>query len=156
MPQPRRKATDPQLGPLGEIVGYHFRRAWTVLRKDFEASVQDLSVRQAQIGILSVIHANPGINQGVVGKMLDIQRANMVALVGELTDAGWVVRGEDPADRRAIALTLTSEGETLLANALQRIHRHEQELFSVLSESERSMLLGMLQRLGDARVAGAG
>ena len=156
MSQPRRKAADPQLGPLGEITGYHFRRAWNVLRKDFEASLQDLGVRQAQIGILSVIHANPGINQGVVGKMLDIQRANMVALIGELADVGWVVRGEDPADRRAIALTLTSAGEKLLSDALRRIDRHEQGLFSVLSESERTMLLDMLQRLGDARVAGAG
>lgn len=153
MSQPPRRTPETQLGPLQKIIGYHFRRTWNVLRKDFEASLRDLGVRQAQIGILSVIHANPGINQGVVGKMLDIQRANMVALIGELADIGWVVRGDDPSDRRAIALSLTPGGEKLLSEALQRIDNHERELFSVLDESERENLLEMLKRISNARAA---
>ncbi|WP_338446381.1 MarR family transcriptional regulator [Pelagerythrobacter marensis] len=155
MSQSRRENADQQIGPLADILGYHFRRAWNVLRKDFEASVHDLGVRQAHIGILSVIRANPGINQGLAGRTLDIQRANMVALISELSDAGWVARGEDPGDRRAIALSLTPEGEKLLSKALERIEVHENRVFSVLSARERQSLLEMLQRLGESRPAGA-
>lgn len=144
---------EPRLGPLVDILGYHFRRAWNVLRKDLELSLQGLGVRQAHIGILSTIRVNPGINQGLAGRMLDIQRANMVSLIGELSEAGWVTRDEDPADRRAIALSLTAEGEKILSEALERIEAHENRIFSVLSAQERLSLLDMLRRIGDSHPA---
>jgi len=143
------EAKEPSLGPLQNLFGYHFRRAWNVLRKDFEQAVQDLGVRQVQIGVLSVICANPGINQGVVGRLLDIQRANMVSLIGELVEAGWVLRAEDPGDRRAIALSLTPAGNRLLAEALDRIEGHEARLLASLDEADRDRLRKILRILGD-------
>lgn len=137
------RATD----PLDEIVGYHLRRAWNVVRKDFEQSVESLGVRQVTFAIMSTIGAHPGVRQGDVGKQLDIQRANMVTLVGELVDAGLVERGEDPSDRRAITLRLTGKGEELLRQAREKIAMHEQSILGCLSESERRKLIDTLKTI---------
>lgn len=136
------------LGPLQDLIGYHFRRTSSMIRKDFEQATAGLDIRQVSFGVLSVIAANPGIRQGEVGAILDIQRANMVAMVSELNDAGLVDRGRDPMDKRAVTLTLTDKGQALLAEAIERISAHEARMLSGLSDQECAQLLDMLKRIG--------
>ncbi|WP_066552275.1 MarR family winged helix-turn-helix transcriptional regulator [Croceicoccus bisphenolivorans] len=136
-----------QLGPLDALTGFHMRRAYGVFRRDFDRAVEGLGVRQVSLGVLSVISANPGIKQGAVGTILDIQRANMVSLIGELAEAGLVNRGEDPTDRRAIALSLTQAGQDLLDASLDRIDTHEAKLLTGFTAQERQQLTTMLDRV---------
>lgn len=135
------------LGPLQDLVGYHFRRTSSLIRKDFEQATDGLGIRQVSFGVLSVISANPGIRQGEVGAMLDIQRANMVAMISELSEDGLVARGRDPRDKRAVTLTLTEKGQAQLAKAIERIAAHEASMMRSLSQRERDQLLDMLQRI---------
>lgn len=104
-------------------------------------------MRQVLLGILSVIAARPAINQGSVGRLLGIQRANMVSLVTELVERGLVRRELSIDDRRAFALTLTGEGEALLADCLDRIHRQEAAMLEGFSNAERATLLALLSRI---------
>ncbi|WP_183030125.1 MarR family winged helix-turn-helix transcriptional regulator [Altericroceibacterium spongiae] len=139
-------------GPLEDLFGYQLRRAWTVLRKDFTASVEGLGLRHLSFSLLSLISDNPGINQGRAGKVLDIQRPNMVALITELTDRGWVERRKDPEDRRALALFLTDDGQRILTEGFARIEQHESLLLASLSEAEKAVLFDMLKRISAPRI----
>lgn len=138
---------DPKIGVLDQLVGYHLRRASTVFANDFAQAVAGTGMRQVLFGILSIIKANPAINQGNVGRALGIQRANMVSLVNELVDKGMVHRETSPEDRRAFALTLTAKGEALMALCLANIREHEEHLLADLSASERETLIGLLMRI---------
>jgi DNA-binding MarR family transcriptional regulator len=143
-------ATDEQeefgTGHLDHLVGYHIRRASGVFLNDFARTLADLGIRQVQFGILSVIAANPGINQGNAGKSLGIQRANMVGLVNELVDRDLVER-VTAEDRRAFSLSLTKAGKAIVAKCLDRIHAHEDRLLSDLSDAERAQLIELLRRI---------
>jgi DNA-binding MarR family transcriptional regulator len=136
-----------ELGVLSELVGYHMRRASSVFANDFARAVAGTGMRQVLFGILSIIEANPGINQGNVGRALGIQRANMVSLVNELVDRGLVLRETAPEDRRAFALTLAPSGEVMVATCLARIHKHEAELLSELTKDEGETLVALLGRI---------
>jgi DNA-binding MarR family transcriptional regulator len=138
---------DTALGVLDELVGYHMRRASSVFANDFSRAVVGTGMRQVLFGILSIIEANPHINQGSVGRALGIQRANMVSLVNELVDTGLVRRETAAEDRRAFALTLTSSGEAMVKTCRERIHKHEAKLLTDLSADERAMLVAMLRRI---------
>ncbi len=105
-------------------------------------------MRQVLVGILAIVQANPGINQGGVGKALGIKRANMVSLINELVQRGAIGRTETPQDRRAFALKLTEEGEALLADCLARIAEHEQRLLWRLTALEQQLLVDLLSRIG--------
>lgn len=135
------------IGPLQDLLGYHFRRTSNLFRKDFDRATEGLDIRQVNFGVLSVISANPGIRQGEVGTILDIQRANMVAIVSELNDAGLVDRGRDPMDKRAVTLTLSVKGQKLLTDAIERIAEHEKRLLRGLSAQDRTQLLDLLRRI---------
>jgi len=104
-------------------------------------------MRQVLFGVISAIGANAGINQGNVGRMLGIQRPNMVALVNELIASGWVERTVDSVDRRAFILNLTPAGVAAMAETLALIREHEERMLKDLNTQERQTLIRLLARI---------
>jgi len=149
---PRADRTDQEehvsLGVLPGLAGYHMRRAFGAIGEDFARALEGTGIRQVLFGILSIVEANPGINQGTVGRMLGIKRANMVGPVNELVERGWLDRPVDANDRRAFSLALTQAGEAIFDEALARIRAHEDRLLGGFSASERRQLIELLSRLG--------
>lgn len=135
------------LGVLGDLAGYHLRRASGAFAADFARALAGTGVRQVLFGILSVVSANPGINQGAVGRSLGVQRANMVSLINELVDQGLLLRRVSDEDRRAFALTMAPAGDTMLAECLARIRVHEEDMLSELSAAERATLIALLTKV---------
>lgn len=135
------------IGALGPLVGYHLRRASGAFAADFSLAVEGTGMRQVLIGILAVVSGSPGINQGAVGRVLGIKRANMVSLINELVDAGLLDREVDPGDRRAFSLNLSAAGRAMLANCLARIEAHEKKMLAGFTDAERATLLDLLGRI---------
>ncbi|QIK77794.1 MarR family transcriptional regulator [Sphingomonas piscis] len=135
------------VGALAPLVGYHLRRAWGAFSADFTAAMEGTGLRQVPFAVLSVVAANPGINQGAVGRILGIKRANMVSLINELVEKGVIDRAVDANDRRAFSLNATPQGNVLLAEAVGRIERHEQGMLADMTPAERSTLLDLLARI---------
>ncbi|HEY0624796.1 MarR family winged helix-turn-helix transcriptional regulator [Sphingomonas sp.] len=138
---------DHSVGALGPLVGYHLRRASSAFAADFAAAVEGTGMRQVLVGILAVVAGSPGINQGAVGRVLGIKRANMVSLINELVDAGLLDRAVDPGDRRAFSLSTTDAGGATLADCLARIEAHERKMLAGFTDAERATLLDLLGRI---------
>jgi len=135
------------LGRLDDLVGYHLRRASAVFGSDFARAVAGEGLRQVPFAILSVIAATPGIRQGAAGQALGIQRANMVALINELTDAGYVERRPVEDDRRAFALVLTTAGRAIVDRCTDRLLESENQLLAEFTPDERDMLISLIRRI---------
>ncbi|GAA0317159.1 MarR family winged helix-turn-helix transcriptional regulator [Sphingomonas oligophenolica] len=135
------------IGVLDGLVGYHLRRAMGAFSVDYARAVAGTPMRQGLFGVMSVIAANPGISQGIVGKALGIQRANMVALITELGELGLVDREPSATDRRAFNLTLTDKGMTMLKDTLARIRDHEERMLAALSPAARQSLTATLRAI---------
>ncbi|MHA6718643.1 MarR family winged helix-turn-helix transcriptional regulator [Sphingomonas sp. RS6] len=135
------------IGALTPLVGYHLRRASSAFAADFTAAMEGTGLRQVPFAVLSVVSANPRINQGSVGRILGIKRANMVALITELVEMGLIDRAVDANDRRAFSLTLTIAGAAALADAVGRIEAHERKMLADMSDAERATLLDLLGRI---------
>ena len=135
------------LGALHNLVGYHLRRASNAFSSDFAVAIEGTGMRQVLFAILSVVSANPGINQGAAGRALGIQRANMVLLINQLVDAGLLDRQTAREDRRAFALTLTPAGTDTRKDCLRRIEAHEKRMLADFSAAERRTLIALLTRI---------
>lgn len=135
------------LGPLGNLIGYHLRRASNVLSTEFARELEGTGMRRVPFSILSVVGANPGIHQGEVAKALGIQRANMVVLVNALEKEGLVARSVPAEDRRAFALTLTEAGTAMLDDCVAKIRANEQNTLAEMSDKERASLIALLTRI---------
>ncbi|WP_342355007.1 MarR family winged helix-turn-helix transcriptional regulator [Sphingomonas sp. CFBP 8760] len=132
---------------LDAFVGYQVRRVGNGLDRSFSEAMAGTEIRQVLFGVLALIAANPGINQGSIADALEIKRANIVGLIAELEERDLITRVVVPSNRRAFALTLTAAGSAMVADCLARIGAHEDRLLANLSSAERIILIGLLRRL---------
>lgn len=129
---------------LDNLVGYSLRRALGVQIQRFSAVFGPLNIRPVQFTILSLIHHNPEMRQATLGKVLHIERANIVTLLAELEERGLVSRHTAAADRRSRVLHLTPAGQELTLKLL-RLHKGlERDLEAHLGADERQELLKLL------------
>ncbi len=141
---------DIALGKLNRLLGYHLRRASVAAFQNFALHLAKDRISPAQLGILLLTEANPGINQTRVGKALGIDRSTLVSMIDLLETRGYLARTPSPTDRRSHALRLGRAGETFLRGIDARIDRHENEIAAGLSAAERKTLMALLMRVAVA------
>lgn len=142
--------------PLSTLCGYLLQRASSAALGELNHRLAPLGLRHAGVALLMLVEARPGITQSQAGRVLDIQRANMVPFVARLERLGVIRRRQ--VDGRSQALELTSRGRLLLERARRVVAAHEAELLERVPEKLRPLVLPVLMALwqGEARAAVAG
>jgi DNA-binding MarR family transcriptional regulator len=137
------------LGQLPGLIGYTVRLAQIAIFRDYQQSFSSFDIRPIEYGILTVIDANPGLNQMEVCTALGIKRGNFVPLLDGLERRKLATRRK-AEDQRANALYLTKKGK-LLIKKLQEINSaHERKVSSSISGEERNQLIRLLNRIREA------
>jgi len=138
---PRARIKD----PLVKLSGYLLRRASTAALAELNERLVPLELRHADVAMLMLIDSSPGITQSHAGRVLDIQRANMVPFVARLEARAVMVRRQ--VDGRSQALALTGRGRRLLARARRVVAAHEAALLGRVPQKLRPMVLPVLTAL---------
>ena len=103
--------------------------------------------RGSQKRILIVLLEAVTITQRRLTKRLGIQPGSASEVLAKLEKGGLITRKESLTDRRTTDIMLTKQGEVLAKEAAaQRKIRHE-EMFSCLTEEEKSTLLTLLEKV---------
>lgn len=110
----------------------------------------DLDVRAMRV--LRIIRSEPGITPKAVSQLALIEKTLLSKTLAELESRGLIARGAHTADRRSVALRVTSEG-TKVATASEKVgSKLESELAAVLTERERETLGQLLAKLAQSLV----
>ena len=131
--------------PLLDYPGYSLRRAAGAVMVRLIARLEPLGLRFVDSSAMLMIEANPRITASQLGRMLDIQRANMVPLVNRLEAEGWIER--TPLDGKSHSLALTAAGRAKLGEARRVIAETEAELIARVPEEHRAHLKPALDAL---------
>lgn len=103
--------------------------------------------RGSQRRILIVLDETGTITQRELTERLGIQPGSASEVISKLESAGLVMRSPSETDRRTADISLTEKGKEQAEEAKrQRFQRHK-EMFSVLSDEEKSRLLVLLERI---------
>ena len=109
-------------------------------------TLDDLTI--SQFGVLESLHHLGPMRQNEIGAKLLRSGSDMTMVVDNLERRGLVRRDRDPADRRAVIVSLTDAGSALI----ERIFPHHVaaivEEMSVLSPDEQETLGSLCRRLG--------
>src|SRR5262249_15077190 len=134
--------------PLLKLAGYVLRRASVATLAELNRRLAPLGLRHAGVALLMLIESRPGITQSEAGRILDIQRANMVPFVQHLEKCGLIERR--PVDGRSQALELTARGRLQLVRARRVVAAHEAALLERVPAQLRPMVLPVLTALWKA------
>jgi DNA-binding MarR family transcriptional regulator len=115
---------------LRRFLGYHLKRAQSLLMADMNAAIRPLGLRMITYSALSMVVANPGLRQSQLADALAIERPNLVVILDDLETAGLIARDRVPSDRRAYALTPTVRGRRLLDRATAAVAAHEARMLA--------------------------
>ena len=140
--------------PTAEGTAEQFHRIGRRLRATAQEDWSSLSLSRAQLRILVFLHQDGPASVGQLANNLGVTLPSVTATVDRLVQAGYVIRADDPTDRRRVINQLTPEGTALIRRlhegkrtrliaAIEQLSAEEIELFSqilahletILSES---------------------
>ncbi|MEW1640391.1 MarR family transcriptional regulator [Streptomyces sp. NPDC093801] len=87
------------------------------------------------------------VAQAELGRRLAVDPKDMVGILNHLQEAGLVRRTPDPADRRKNAVTVTPQGEAVLARCAALAEAANEQLLAPLTAEEQALLMGLLRRV---------
>jgi len=129
-------------------VGYHLRRAQTVVLDDVGRRMGTLGLNPRDFTVMSVIAANPGINASRIAQSLPMKTSNLSVLLVKLKRRGLVRRADGEEFSRVQSLHLTREGVELLEEARRQHREHLSFLERILGRAQMAQLIRALRKLG--------
>lgn len=85
--------------------------------------------------------------QAELGRALDLDAGNLVALLGDLEKVQAVTREPDPANRRRNLVRCTPQGRRLFRRMDEAVGRADDAMFASFSDEERTRFHELLARL---------
>ncbi|MEV6483697.1 MarR family transcriptional regulator [Streptomyces sp. NPDC051576] len=87
-----------------------------LIRRRLRSEMTLPRLRGAEVELLRLVEIRPGIGISDAAKELYLASNSVSTLVNQLVKDGFLIRGTDPADRRAARLRLTQAAKTRLAD----------------------------------------
>jgi len=128
---------------LGELLdGIH-----RVVRRRLRQELAGPRLRGAQVELLRLVGGQPGIGVSAAARELHLAGNSVSTLVNQLVAAGLLVRRTDPADRRAVNLSVTTEAAERLVDWEARRSELLRQQVAALTEQDRAALAGAVPAL---------
>lgn len=131
--------------PLLGLPGYALRRAANAMMSELAGLLAAIDLKISDASVLLLVQTRTDMTSSEIGKILDIQRANMVPLLARLETLGLIDRL--PIDRKSQAIVLTQTGQTRLAQVQDITTRFEQDLMARIPAAHRPHFLPALHAL---------
>lgn len=132
---------------LRQFVGYQLKRTFNAMKADLSQVLEPVGLRMTTYSTLVLIEANPGIRQSELSQILSMERPNMVLVLDDLEQRGWITRERLETDRRAYALKVTLSGKRVCDKAKTDNLSAEEKRLDNLDAKERRILFSALVKL---------
>lgn len=131
---------------LGMAPGHLLRRNHQRSYEIFTQLVGSDVTRQ-QIALLIALSQRPGASQNELVGLTGFDKSTLKEMLGRMTAKGWVKRDRDPEDGRAWTMHVTTEGQAILAERIERVRAVQHEILAPLPEDMRPVFLRCLRIL---------
>jgi len=131
--------------PFNQLPGFVLRQISKNLMAELAEKHTKLGLRVSEASVLAYIGINPGTSQSAIGRVLDIQRANMAPLIARLVARGLIICSVGTGKSQKIGLTATGRDVVKAVDAI--IAEHERNIVNRLPEHLRPHLMPLLHAM---------
>ena len=139
-----------QAGPSRELLlstPFLLKRLGFAVKERSHAAFEGTGLQPQHHAVLSLLDEGARETQGTIADALGYVRSQLVGLLDELEERGFVERRRDPDDRRRHLVSLTPEGKRALGELRTTSKRVEKEFLEPLDADERRQLQSLLAKL---------
>ena len=130
-----------------ETFGFILHDVARMMRWDFDRRAQALGLTRSQWSVLAHLLREDGVQQKQLAARMDVAAITLSGLLDRMERDGWVVRQDDPGDRRAKRIFLTEK----VAPVTERISaigaQVRQDALTGLKREEQQQLMLLLKRV---------
>jgi DNA-binding MarR family transcriptional regulator len=131
---------------------YMLARIFYAMRQRTEDALRPHNLTPMQFTILHSLKTWDGLSSAELSRRFRVTPQTMGEMIGNLERRALVVRAQDPANRRALRLSLTRTGEQLLDTCEGAMQAVEAEMFADMSPRDldalRSRMIGLHGHFG--------
>lgn len=131
--------------PLAHLPGYALRRAANAMMAAFAARLAAIGMRVSDASVLMLVAERKNVTASQIGRVLDIQRTNMVPILNRMEAAGLIDRL--PLDGKSLAIVLTTAGIDRLTQVRAIAENFEAELLDRIPAEHRAHFVPALHAL---------
>jgi DNA-binding MarR family transcriptional regulator len=136
-----------RLARMYDRPGFLLRRAYQISAGVFEEECREIGLTPAQFAVITVLAARPQIDQSSLARSVGYDKVTVMYVLRGLVERGIVARAVSPAKKRAMALSLTKEGQRLLERAQQPTEQAFASLMVPFSEAQEKQFIKLLKIL---------
>ena len=141
------RRTAPPALDLDDLPGHHIRRLQQIAVAVFLQETEPHGVTPVQYAALQTVAQQPGVDQRTLARTIGLDTSTIAGVVDRLEARALLRRNADADDRRVRRLTLTPEGESLLAALLPGMLRAQERMLAPLRKGERAEFMRMLRQI---------
>lgn len=144
------KRTDPSIS-LDDLPGHYIRRLQQIAVAVFLQETEAQGITPVQFATLQTVSNQPGIDQRTLAATIGFDTSTIAGVIDRLESRGLLTRNASPDDKRVRQLTLTPQGQALLAATQPGMLRAQERMLAPLrTKAERAEFMRMLRVLVSA------
>lgn len=120
------------------------------LRRQRNRYMAPLGLKSIHARLLLDILDHPGISQDGLAQKAGFDKSNIARQVAVLEDAGYIRRNPSASDKRVLELSPTEKTLALQPQLLSAMEQWEEKLLANLTDTEKQLLTGLLDKLRTA------
>jgi DNA-binding MarR family transcriptional regulator len=132
---------------MTESVGFLLSDVSRLMRRRFDERARSSGASVTQWRVLKILERKPGLNQGQIAELLEVEPITSCRMIDRLEEAGFVERRRDPADRRAWRIHLTDNAQPVLEELHELAGEMIEDALEGLSQPQRDALIASLETI---------
>ncbi len=135
---------------LDTLPGHYIRRLQQIAVAVFLQETEVQGITPVQFAALQSVANQPGLDQRTLAATIGFDTSTIASVIDRLEARGLLLRNIAPEDKRVRLLTLTRDGDKLLAAVGPGVLRAQERMLAPLPKAERAEFMRMLRTLVDA------
>lgn len=130
-----------------DSAGYLINHLARLFARELQDRIQPLGIATGQFPILLELWNGDGLTQRELLGEIDVEQATLANTLTRMERDGLIKRTKHPQDARAQQIWLTDKTKAIKADAYRAALETNQEALAMLSESEKVIFLGLIQKV---------
>ena len=128
-----------------DCIIFQLAKAYQKAHSLFKKRLLPYALTPIQHLILEALWMEDGISQKEIGIRLVLDRATRSGVLDRMASGGWVIKEQDPEDKRTLRICLTEKGRDMKTSLARERNQANEELLSSLNLEEKVLLKRLLK-----------
>jgi len=132
---------------IDDYLAYLLARSSYLVSEQFHHQIQIQGWSVNYWRILASLSDEDGLTLTQLNQRVLFKQPTLSKLIVKMEQEKLLIRHKDETDKRAIKITISPQGRTLVANLLAQAKAHENTVLADYSQKQQQLLKDMLRRL---------